>query len=213
MDEITIGMAIINNLHNSTISEDNKNIRNKILETFQNIIKKQNQLELMINNFFERYQDIENDENDFYLKSDNLNDIKTFVKGQILTHYLCDELYKNNINTFTVEDLNRYIILYEENKRVDLDSFKRGVDVYSQLEKIYEFITDEKNMIYSNFFQDFLNISISSIDNIKLYLSNNGQEVMKILKEKAMEGILDEFTYNCCLGLLNVFYSLLEYEN
>ena len=212
MNEESITMAIINNKNNSTLSVENKNIRNNVLETSLDIFRKQNQLESLINSFFEEYQDIENDENDFYLKSNNLNDIKTFVKGQILTHYFCDELNKNNINTFTVEDLNKYAIIYEEKEKVDLDHFKRGVEVYSQLEKIYELITDEKNIIYLKFFKEILNMSISSITKIKQYLSSNGQEMIEKVKAKVANGILDEFTYNCCLGLLNVFYSLLEYE-
>ena len=212
MNEENIVIELNNIKEDNSIPFEVKKIRINVLETSLKVMKKHGQLELLINKFLERYQDIEYDENDFYIASNNIQDIRIFIKGKLLESDICEELRKNNIDTFTAEQLSKYIILYEEQRQKDLEKIKVGVELYSQLENIYILIAEEKNIIYSDLINGILNININSEQDINEYFSNRSQEILSLVQRKYTEHILNEITYNCFMNILNIFYSLLDYN-
>ena len=212
MSEENIVIELNNIKEDNSIPFEVKQIRINILETSLKVMKMHGQLELLLNKFLERYQDIEYDENDFYIASDNIQDIRIFIKGKLLESDICEELRKNNIDTFTTEQLSKYIILYEEQRQKDLEKIKVGVELYSQLENIYALIAKEKNIIYSDLINGILNINIDLEQDINEYFSNRSQEILSLVQRKYTEHILNEITYNCFINILNIFYSLLDYN-
>jgi len=212
VNKIKKEMSNINNNYN--IPDDIKKLNMKILATTGLVMDSYNKLEYSITKFFESYQEVEYDENNFYLKSDDLLDIKIFLKGKLLDSEVCQKLNENSVDKFTSQELDKYIIMYEEKTNIDMDKLKIGLKVYKELENIYSMIINLKNLIYSNLIYDILRFKTVYVDSeeIGLDLKNKASNISDKVNELAYKKMISRFTYDCFIYDMNVFYNILKYN-
>ena len=134
----------------------NNNLNVKILELYVEVDKINNDINNKIFDFITKANElVELSEDDYQIeKTLILNKIS--LKGYVLDSDLCNKLSENNINDYSINELQNYIIQYEK-------SFDTDYSQYLLALSLYELIEDVEKQVDSK-----IELEISELSKIKL---------------------------------------------
>lgn len=184
----------------------NENLNVKILESYVEIDKIHDDINNKIFNFITKANElVELSEDDYQIeKTLMLNKIS--LKGYVLDSDLCNELSKNNINDYSINELKNYIIQYEK-------SFDTDYSQYLLALSLYEIIEDIENQVDSKIELEINELSniIQSISDIKNTDKTNYENLYYNFKSQLddcfKENKLDEKSYGICIQILNDIFN------
>ena len=140
----------------------NENLNVKILESYVEIDKIHDDINNKIFNFITKANElVELSEDDYQIeKTLMLNKIS--LKGYVLDSDLCNQLSKNNINDYSINELKNYIIQYNKSSNTDYSQYLLALS-------LYEIIEDIENQVDSKIELEINELSyiIKSIRDIK----------------------------------------------
>lgn len=184
----------------------NENLNVKILESYVEIDKIHDDINNKIFNFITKANElVELSEDDYQIeKTLMLNKIS--LKGYVLDSDLCNELSKNNINDYSINELKNYIIQYEK-------SFDTDYSQYLLALSLYEIIEDIENQVDSKIELEINELSniIQSISDIKNTDKTNYENLYYNFKSQLddcfKENKLDEKSYGIYIQILNDIFN------
>ena len=184
----------------------NENLNVKILESYVEIDKIHDDINNKIFNFITKANElVELSEDDYQIeKTLMLNKIS--LKGYVLDSDLCNQLSKNNINDYSINELKNYIIQYNKSSNTDYSQYLLALS-------LYEIIEDIENQVDSKIELEINELSyiIKSIRDIKKTDKTNYENLyynFKIQLENCFkENKLDEKSYGICIQILNDIFN------
>ena len=166
----------------------------KILESYVEIDKLHDEISNKLFNFINKANELVEASSDDYQLEKTLLLNKISLKSYILDSECCNELKKNNIENYTIDELKNYLKQFSESYADDYYRYFLAVSLYETIEEIKEI--------------SILAQSINNIKNInqeeyeKLYLNIKSQ-----LENLNKENKLEEKSYNICIQLLNEIFN------
>ena len=188
-----------------------ENVATSILEIFtetQNYDKKYN--DLMYSFITGAYELVELS-NDLYQLESTIRLNKISLKDYILNSEVCKFLKMNNINNYSIDDLEKYMAKYESQE--DIKSYHLALEVYEKLEQI-EYIENTKIDYEINEMSSiFENInSIKKIDKSKYQDLYN--DLLHQIKIKYLNNnLIDDKINNYVVRILNDIFNYYLYGN
>ena len=184
----------------------NGNLNVKILESYVEIDKINDDINNKIFNFITKANElVELSEDDYQIeKTLILNKIS--LKGYVLDSDLCNKLSENNINDYSINELKNYIIQYEK-------SFDTDYSQYLLALSLYELIEDVEKQVDSKIELEISELSniIQSISDIKNTDKNNYENLYYNFKSQLddcfKENKLDKKSYGICIQILNDIFN------
>ena len=184
----------------------NGNLNVKILESYVEIDKINDDINNKIFNFITKANElVELSEDDYQIeKTLMLNKIS--LKGYVLDSDLCNKLSENNINDYSINELKNYIIQYER-------SFDTDYSQYLLALSLYELIEDVEKQVDSKIELEISELSniIQSISDIKNTDKTNYENLYYNFKSQLddcfKENKLDEKSYGICIQILNDIFN------
>lgn len=184
----------------------NNNLNVKILESYVEIDKINNDINNKIFDFITKANElVELSEDDYQIeKTLMLNKIS--LKGYVLDSDLCKQLSENNINDYSINELKNYIIQYER-------SFDTDYSQYLLALSLNELIEDVENQVDSKIELEMSELSniIQNINDIKNTEKTNYEKLYYNFKSQLddcfKENKLDEKSYGICIQILNDIFN------
>lgn len=184
----------------------NNNLNVKILELYVEVDKINNDINNKIFDFITKANElVELSEDDYQIeKTLILNKIS--LKGYVLDSDLCNKLSENNINDYSINELQNYIIQYEK-------SFDTDYSQYLLALSLYELIEDVEKQVDSKIELEISELSniIQSISDIKNTDKTNYENLYYNFKSQLddffKENKLDEKSYGICIQILNDIFN------
>ena len=184
----------------------NGNLNVKILESYVEIDKINDDINNKIFNFITKANElVELSEDDYQIeKTLMLNKIS--LKGYVLDSDLCNKLSENNINDYSINELKNYIIQYER-------SFDTDYSQYLLALSLYELIEDVEKQVDSKIELEISELSniIQSISDIKNTDKTNYENLYYNFKSQLdacfKENKLAEKSYGICIQILNDIFN------
>lgn len=184
----------------------NGNLNVKILESYVEIDKINDDINNKIFNFITKANElVELSEDDYQIeKTLMLNKIS--LKGYVLDSDLCNKLSENNINDYSINELKNYIIQYEK-------SFDTDYSQYLLALSLYELIEDVEKQVDSKIELEISELSniIQSISDIKNTDKTNYENLYYNFKSQLdacfKENKLVEKSYGICIQILNDIFN------
>lgn len=184
----------------------NNNLNVKILESYVEVDKINNDINNKIFDFITKANElVELSEDDYQIeKTLMLNKIS--LKGYVLDSDLCKQLSENNINDYSINELKNYIIQYER-------SFDTDYSQYLLALSLNELIEDVENQVDSKIELEMSELSniIQNINDIKNTEKTNYEKLYYNFKSQLddcfKENKLDEKSYGICIQILNDIFN------
>ena len=184
----------------------NNNLNAKILESYVEVDKINNDINNKIFDFITKANElVELSEDDYQIeKTLMLNKIS--LKGYVLDSDLCKQLSENNINDYSINELKNYIIQYEK-------SFDTDYSQYLLALSLDELIEDVENQVDSKIELEISELSniIQNISDIKNTEKTNYEKLYYNFKSQLddcfKENKLDEKSYGICIQILNDIFN------
>ena len=184
----------------------NDDLSLKMLTAYVEIDKIHDDINNKMFNFITKANElVELSEDDYQIeKTLMLNKIS--LKGYVLDSDLCNQLSKNNINDYSINELKNYIIQYNKSSNTDYSQYLLALS-------LYEIIEDIENQVDSKIELEINELSyiIKSIRNIKKTDKTNYENLyynFKIQLENCFkENKLDEKSYGICIQILNDIFN------
>lgn len=184
----------------------NDDLSLKMLTAYVEIDKIHDDINNKMFNFITKANElVELSEDDYQIeKTLMLNKIS--LKGYVLDSDLCNQLSKNNINDYSINELKNYIIQYNKSSNTDYSQYLLALS-------LYEIIEDIENQVDSKIELEINELSyiIKSIRDIKKTDKTNYENLyynFKIQLENCFkENKLDEKSYGICIQILNDIFN------
>lgn len=184
----------------------NNNLNVKILELYVKVDKINNDINNKIFDFITKANElVELSEDDYQIeKTLILNKIS--LKGYVLDSDLCNKLSENNINDYSINELQNYIIQYEKSFDTDYSQYLLALSLYELIEdaekqvdsKIELEISELSNIIQS--ISDIKNTDKTNYENLYYNFKNQLDDFLK-------ENKLDKKSYGICIQILNDIFN------
>ncbi len=184
----------------------NNNLNVKILELYVEVDKINNDINNKIFDFITKANElVELSEDDYQIeKTLILNKIS--LKGYVLDSDLCNKLSENNINDYSINELQNYIIQYEKSFDTDYSQYLLALSLYELIEdvekqvdsKIKLEISELSNIIQS--ISDIKNTDKTNYENLYYNFKNQLDDFLK-------ENKLDKKSYGICIQILNDIFN------
>ncbi len=184
----------------------NNNLNVKILELYVEVDKINNDINNKIFDFITKANElVELSEDDYQIeKTLILNKIS--LKGYVLDSDLCNKLSENNINDYSINELQNYIIQYEKSFDTDYSQYLLALSLYELIEdvekqvdsKIELEISELSNIIQS--ISDIKNTDKTNYENLYYNFKNQLDDFLK-------ENKLDKKSYGICIQILNDIFN------
>ena len=184
----------------------NENLNVKILESYVEIDKIHDDINNKIFNFITKANELVELSKDDYQIEKTLILNKISLKGYVLDSDLCNKLSENNINDYSINELQNYIIQYEK-------SFDTDYSQYLLALSLYELIEDVEKQVDSKIELEISELSniIQSISDIKNTDKTNYENLYYNFKSQLddffKENKLDEKSYGICIQILNDIFN------
>lgn len=184
----------------------NDDLSLKMLTAYVEIDKIHDDINNKMFNFITKANElVELSEDDYQIeKTLMLNKIS--LKGYVLDSDLCNQLSKNNINDYSINELKNYIIQYNKSSNTDYSQYLLALS-------LYEIIEDIENQVDSKIELEINELSyiIKSIRDMKKTDKTNYENLyynFKIQLENCFkENKLDEKSYGICIQILNDIFN------
>ena len=184
----------------------NENLNVKILESYVEIDKIHDDINNKIFNLITKANELVELSKDDYQIEKTLILNKISLKGYVLDSDLCNKLSENNINDYSINELQNYIIQYER-------SFDTDYSQYLLALSLYELIEDVEKQVDSKIELEISELSniIQSISDIKNTDKTNYENLYYNFKSQLddffKENKLDEKSYGICIQILNDIFN------
>lgn len=184
----------------------NNNLNVKILELYVEIDKIHDEINNKIFNFITKANELVELSEDNYQIEKTLMLNKISLKGYVLDSDLCTQLSENNINDYSINELENYIIQYEKSFNTDYSQYLLSLS-------LYELIEDIENQVDSKIELEINELSniIQNIRNIKDIDKNNYEKLNYNFKSQLgscfKENKLNEKSYGICIQILNDIFN------
>lgn len=185
--------------------ESNYNIR--ISDTYMKISKLQNSINNKIFQFITKASELVELSEDMYQIERTIELNKISLKGYLLGSPCCAFLKENNVEDYTIEDLKKYLMKYEQLNNEDCSQYYSAVVLFELLEEIESLVEDKIDLEISKIFE--LTPLINNIDKInsneyeKLY-----NEIKKELTDKYLnQNLIDDKSFETCMGFVNDIFN------
>lgn len=182
------------------------NLNVKILESYVEIDKIHDDINNKIFNFITKANElVELSEYNYQIeKTLMLNKIS--LKGYVLDSDLCKQLSENNLNYYSINELENYIIQYEKSFNIDYSQYLLSLSLYELIEDIenqvdfkIELEINELSNIIQNI-SDIKNIDKTNYENLYYNLKSQLDSCFK-------ENKLNEKSYGICIQILNDIFN------
>lgn len=186
------------------IMDDNLNV--KILESYVEIDKIHDDINNKIFNFITKANELVELSEDNYQIEKTLMLNKISLKGYVLDSDLCKQLSENNLNDYSINELENYIIQYEKSFNIDYSQYLLSLS-------LYELIEDIENQVDSKIELEINELSniIQNISDIKNIDKTNYENLYYNLKSQLdscfKENKLNEKSYGICIQILNDIFN------
>lgn len=131
---------------------------------------------------------------------------KISLKGYVLDSDLCNQLSKNNINDYSINELKNYIIQYNKSSNTDYSQYLLALSLYEIIEDIEKQVDSKIELEINE-----LSYIINSISDIKKADKTNYENLyynFKIQLDNCFkENKLDEKSYGICIQILNDIFN------
>ena len=131
---------------------------------------------------------------------------KISLKGYVLDSDLCNQLSKNNINNYSINELKNYIIQYNKSSNTDYSQYLLALSLYEIIEDIEKQVDSKIELEINE-----LSYIINSISDIKKADKTNYENLyynFKIQLDNCFkENKLDEKSYGICIQILNDIFN------
>lgn len=131
---------------------------------------------------------------------------KISLKGYVLDSDLCNQLSKNNINNYSINELKNYIIQYNKSSNTDYSQYLLALSLYEIIEDIEKQVDSKIELEINE-----LSYIINSISDIKKTDKTNYENLyynFKIQLDNCFkENKLDEKSYGICIQILNDIFN------
>lgn len=182
------------------------NLNVKILESYVEIDKIHDDINNKIFNFITKANELVELSEDNYQIEKTLMLNKISLKGYVLDSDLCKQLSENNINDYSINELENYIIQYEKSFNIDYSQYLLSLS-------LYELIEDIENQVDSKIELEINELSniIQNISDIKNIDKTNYENLYYNLKSQLdscfKENKLNEKSYGICIQILNDIFN------
>ena len=184
----------------------NGNLNVKILESYVEIDKIHDDINNKIFNFITKANELVELSKDDYQIEKTLILNKISLKGYVLDSDLCNKLSENNINDYSINELQNYIIQYEKSFDTDYSQYLLALSLYELIEdvekqvdsKIELEISELSNIIQS--ISDIKNTDKTNYENLYYNFKNQLDDFLK-------ENKLDKKSYGICIQILNDIFN------
>ena len=186
------------------IMDNNLNV--KILESYVEIDKIHDDINNKIFNFITKANELVELSEDNYQIEKTLMLNKISLKGYVLDSDLCKQLSENNLNDYSINELENYIIQYEKSFNIDYSQYLLSLS-------LYELIEDIENQVDSKIELEINELSniIQNISDIKNIDKTNYENLYYNLKSQLdscfKENKLNEKSYGICIQILNDIFN------
>lgn len=184
----------------------NDNLNIKILESYVEINKIHDDINNNIFNFINKANELVKLSDDDYQIEKTLMLNKISLKGYVLDSDCCIQLKENNITEYSIDELKKYLIEYEESFNKDCSKYLLALSLYELIEHIEKQVDlkidleiNELSNIISNIV-DIKNVEIDNYENLYYNLKNQLDNYFKDTK-------LDNKNYNMCIQVLNDIFN------
>ena len=184
----------------------NDDLSLKMLTAYVEIDKIHDDINNKMFNFITKANElVELSEDDYQIeKTLMLNKIS--LKGYVLDSDLCNQLSKNNINDYSINELKNYIIQYNKSFNSDCSNYLLALSLYEMIEDI-EMQVDSKIELETNELGNIIS-NIKSIKNInKDEYENLYYNLKTQLDNYFKDNKLNEKSYNLCIQILNDIFN------
>lgn len=185
---------------------DNK-LSLKILESCMDIDKIHDDINNKIFQFITKASELVELSEDMYQIERTIKLNKISLKGYLLDSPCCAFLKENNVEDYTIEDLKKYLMKYEQLNNEDYSQYYSAVVLFELLEEIESLVEDKIDLEISKIFE--LTPLINNIDKInsneyeKLY-----NEIKKELSDKYLnQNLIDDKSFETCMGFVNDIFN------
>lgn len=131
---------------------------------------------------------------------------KISLKGYVLDSDLCNQLSKNNINNYSINELKNYIIQYNKSSNTDYSQYLLALSLYEIIEDIEKQVDSKIELEINE-----LSYIINSISDIKKTDKTNYENLYNNFKIQLdncfKENKLDEKSYEICIQILNDIFN------
>ena len=180
----------------------NNDLNLKILESYVEIDKIHDDINNKMFNFVTKALElVELSEDDYQIeKTLKLNKIS--LKGYILDSDCCTKLNENNITDYSIDELKKYFLNYEDTYHEDCSKYYLAINLYKLIEEIEKAVDIKFKLEIDSLTIILPNIgtikNVSKPEYEKLYLSFKNQLDNYFQNQK-----LDEKVYNICIQVVN----------
>lgn len=182
------------------------NLNVKILESYVEIDKIHDDINNKIFNFITKANELVELSEDNYQIEKTLMLNKISLKGYVLDSDLCKQLSENNLNDYSINELENYIIQYEKSFNIDYSQYLLSLSLYELIEDI-ENKVDSKIELEINELSNIIQ-NISDIKNIdKTNYENLYYNLKSQLDSCFKENKLNEKSYGICIQILNDIFN------
>lgn len=184
----------------------NDDLSLKMLTSYVEIDKIHDDINNKIFDFITKANElVELSEDDYQIeKTLMLNKIS--LKGYLLDSDLCNQLSKNNINNYSINELKNYIIQYNKSSNTDYSQYLLALSLYEIIEDIEKQVDSKIELEINE-----LSYIINSISDIKKTDKTNYENLyynFKIQLDNCFkENKLDEKSYEICIQILNDIFN------
>lgn len=183
------------------------NISVKILEAYVNIDKIHDSISDKIFYFINNAYKLVKLSDDMYQVEKTIKLNKISLKGYILDSPCCKLLEENNISNYTIEELKKYLIKYEQTSNSDCSSYNLATELYELLEEI-EKLVDKKISLEIEKIAEFEPL----INNIRYYNSNDydslyNQIKLNLTNNYLHQNLIDDKAFNICIQFMNDIFN------
>ena len=184
----------------------NDNLNIKILESYVEIDKIQDDINNKIFYFITKANELVELSNDDYQIEKTLMLNKISLKGYVLDSDCCIQLNNNNIIEYSIEELKNFLVQYEKSFNSDYSNYFLALSLYELIEDIENQVDSKINLEISE-----LSNVISSIKNMKNINKDEYENFYYNFKAQldkySKNNKLNEKTYNICIQMLNDIFN------
>lgn len=185
----------------------NNNLSDKISESYKDIEKIHDDINNKIFNFIIKANELVDLSEDMYQIEKTIELNKISLKGYILESPCCKMLEENNVSNYSLEELKKYLLNYEQTSNDDCSSCYLAISLYELLELIEKTVDNKVELEINKLSQ-----LVPSISDIKNTDSNSYENFYNRIKNDLKnnylnQNLIDDKSFDICLKIINDIFN------